>query len=194
MPAPEPTSAGGAMLNIPNTLTLLRIAAIPAIVIALDAGRHGLAFALFFAAGVTDAIDGAVARMTNTRTDLGSYLDPLADKGLVLTLLVKLSWMGMVPAWALTIILTRDIVCLTGYALLFLLTGERIEIHPTLTGKLATFLQLLGLAGALLVLTSPDLRAAVPSDAIFAAAAVATAIAGLQYVGRGLAWYQTRPA
>ena len=182
------------MLNIPNTLTLLRIAAIPAIVIALDAQRFGLAFALFFAAGVTDGIDGAVARMTNTRTDLGSYLDPLADKGLVLTLLLKLTWMGMVPAWALTIILTRDIVCLTGYMLLFFLTGERLEILPTLVGKLATFLQLCGLAVTLVVLAYPSLAGALPGEAIFAGAAVATAIAGIQYVGRGLRWYQTRPA
>jgi len=182
------------MLNIPNTLTLLRIAAIPAILIALDEQRFGLAFALFFAAGVTDALDGGIARMTNTRTDLGSYLDPLADKGLVLSLLLKLAWMGMVPQWALTIILTRDIVCLTGYALLFLLTGERIEIQPTLIGKLATFLQLLGLATALVVLAYPEVRGALPGDAIFAAAAGATAIAGVQYVGRGLRWYQTRPA
>ncbi len=182
------------MLNIPNTLTLLRIAAIPAILIALDEQRFGLAFALFFAAGATDALDGGIARMTNTRTDLGSYLDPLADKGLVLSLLLKLTWMGMVPTWALTIILTRDIVCLTGYALLFLLTGERIEIQPTLIGKLATFLQLGGLALTLLVLAYPAASGALPGDAIFAAAAVATAIAGVQYVGRGLRWYQTRPA
>jgi cardiolipin synthase len=182
------------MLNIPNTLTLLRIAAIPAILIALDENRFGLAFALFFAAGATDALDGGIARMTNTRTDLGSYLDPLADKGLVLSLLIKLTWMDLVPQWVLTIILTRDIVCLTGYALLFLLTGERIEIQPTLIGKLATFLQLGGLALTLLVLAYPDARGALPGDAIFAAAAVATAIAGVQYVGRGLRWYQTRPA
>lgn len=182
------------MLNIPNTLTLLRIAAIPAILIALDENRFGLAFALFFAAGATDALDGGIARMTNTRTDLGSYLDPLADKGLVLSLLIKLTWMDLVPQWVLTIILTRDIVCLTGYALLFLLTGERIEIQPTLIGKLATFLQLGGLALALLVLAYPDAGGALPGDAIFAAAAVATAIAGVQYVGRGLRWYQTRPA
>lgn len=182
------------MLNIPNTLTLLRIAAIPAILIALDEQRFGLAFALFFAAGATDALDGGIARMTNTRTDLGSYLDPLADKGLVLSLLLKLTWMGMVPTWVLTIILTRDIVCLTGYALLFLLTGERIEIQPTLIGKLATFLQLGGLALTLVVLAYPATRGALPGDAIFAAAAVATAIAGVQYVGRGLRWYQTRPA
>jgi cardiolipin synthase len=191
--APEDAGVAGTVLNVPNTLTLLRIAAIPAIVIALDAARFGVAFALFVAAGVTDGIDGAVARMTNTRTDLGSYLDPLADKGLVLTLLLKLTWMELVPAWAVTIILTRDLVCLTGYALLFLLTGERIEVHPSLIGKLATFLQLLGLAGTLLVLAYPDLRGAVPEVSIFAAAAVATAIAGVQYVATGLAWYQARP-
>lgn len=182
------------MLNIPNTLTLLRIAAIPAILIALDEARFGLAFGLFVAAGVTDGLDGGIARMTNTRTDLGSYLDPLADKGLVLSLLIKLTWMGMVPPWALTIILTRDIVCLTGYALLFFLTGERIEVRPSLIGKLATFLQLLGVAVALLVLAYPGVDGAIPMEAIFVGAAGATAIAGVQYVGRGLRWYQTRPA
>ena len=115
------------MLNIPNTLTLLRIAAIPAILIALDEAQFGIAFALFVAAGVTDSVDGAIARLTNTRTDLGAYLDPLADKGLVLSLLLKLTWMGLVPQWAFTIILTRDVVCMTGYVLLFFLTGERMS-------------------------------------------------------------------
>jgi cardiolipin synthase (CMP-forming) len=182
------------MLNIPNTLTLLRIAAIPAILIALDAGRPGLAFALFIGAGVTDGLDGGIARMTNTRTDLGAYLDPLADKGLVLTLLAKLTILGVVPGWVLTIILTRDIVCLTGYALLFFLTGERIEVRPSLIGKLATVLQLAGLAGAMFVLFEPSASGAFPDDAVFAAAAVATAVAGVQYVLRGLRWYQARPA
>lgn len=182
------------MLNLPNSLTLLRIAAIPAILIALDAGRYGLAFALFIAAGITDGLDGGIARMTNTRTDLGAYLDPLADKGLVVTLLVKLTLLGKVPTWALTIILTRDIVCITGYALLFFLTGERIEVRPSLIGKLATVLQLAGVAGALLVLWRPSTAGAVPDRAVFALAAVATAIAGLQYVARGLRWYQARPA
>ena len=182
------------MLNIANTLTLLRIAAIPAILIALDSGRFDLAFALFVAAGVTDGLDGGIARMTNTRTQLGAYLDPLADKGLVLTLLIKLTLLGEVAGWILTIILTRDIVLLTGYLLLFFLTGEQIAVQPTLIGKLATVLQLFGVAGALLVLFSPGLRGALPNGAIFAAAAATTAIAGVQYVVRGLRWYQTRPA
>ncbi|HZR83227.1 MAG TPA: CDP-alcohol phosphatidyltransferase family protein [Candidatus Binatia bacterium] len=182
------------MLNVPNTLTLLRIVAIPAILIALDNGRFGLAFALFIAAGVTDGLDGGIARMTNTRTDLGAYLDPLADKGLVVSLLIKLTLLGMVPGWVLTIILTRDIVCITGYALLFFLTGERIEVRPSLVGKLATVLQLAGVATSLLVLYEPSTDGAIPQEAIFAAAASATAVAGVQYVARGLAWYQARPA
>jgi cardiolipin synthase (CMP-forming) len=182
------------VLNIPNTLTLLRIAAIPAILIALDNARYDLAFGLFVAAGVTDGLDGGIARMTNTRTQLGAYLDPLADKGLVLTLLIKLTLLGQIQGWVLTIILTRDLVCLGGYFLLFFLTGEQIDVRPSLVGKLATVLQLLGVGGVLLVLLQPTLRAALPIDAILAAAAAATAFAGFQYVFRGLRWYQTRPA
>lgn len=182
------------MLNVPNTLTLLRILAIPAILIALDGGRADIAFALFVAAGITDGVDGAIARLTNTRTDLGAYLDPLADKGLVVTLLVKLTLLGRIPGWVLTIILTRDIVCMTGFALLFLLTGDRIEMRPTMFGKFATFLQLAGVASALFLLFRPGFAGRLPVDAILAAAAVCTAIAGVQYVARGLRWYQARPA
>lgn len=182
------------MLNVPNSLTLLRIAIIPAILIALDGRHFGLAFGLFVAAGMTDGLDGGIARLTNTRTELGAYLDPLADKGLVLSLLIKLTLLGKVPPWVLTIILTRDIVSLTGYLLLFFLTGERIEVRPSLTGKLATVLQLVGVAGALMVLWTPSLDGRIPVAPILAAAAAVTAVAGLQYVARGLRWYQARPA
>jgi cardiolipin synthase len=181
------------VLNIPNSLTLLRIAAIPAILIALDERQYALAFALFVAAGVTDAIDGGIARMTNSKTELGAFLDPLADKGLVLSLLVKLTMIGSVQGWVLAIILTRDVVCLSGFLILFMLTGDTPEVRPSIVGKLATFLQILGLAGALLVLWRSELTAAIPLHAIFAGAAAATAFAGVQYVGRGLSWYQARP-
>ena len=182
------------MLNIPNALTLARIAAIPAILIALDAERFGLAFWLFVAAGVTDGLDGGIARWTNTRTELGAYLDPLADKGLVITLLVKLSLIGVVPFWVLTIILTRDIVCLSGYLILFFVTGDTIEIAPSLTGKWATFFQIGGLGVCLFLLWYPGFPAPWLADGLLAAAAALTAVAGVQYVWRGLSWYQARPA
>ena len=182
------------MLNIPNTLTLLRIAAIPATLIAIEQSRYTLALILFFAAGVTDALDGGIARLMNTRTTLGAYLDPLADKGLVLSLLIRLTALGRIPGWILTIILTRDLVCIAGYALLFFLTGERIEVHPSLIGKLATFLQLGGLGIEMLVLHDASFEPLARGDAVFIGAAAATAISGVQYVARGLRWYQTRPS
>ncbi len=181
-------------LNVPNALTLLRIAAIPAILIALDSESFALAFALFFAAGLTDGLDGYIARRTNTKTELGAYLDPLADKGLVITLLVKLSLIGAVPFWVLTIILTRDIVCLTGYLTLFFVTGETIEIAPSLTGKWATFFQIGGLGVCLFLLWQPGFPVPQLGEVLLAVAAGLTAVAGVQYVWRGLTWYQARPA
>lgn len=180
-------------LNVPNALTLLRIAAIPAILIAVDSESFGLAFLLFFAAGVTDGLDGYIARSTNTRTELGAYLDPLADKGLVITLLLKLSLIGAVPFWVLTIILTRDIVCLTGYMILYLLTGETLEIAPSQTGKWATFFQIGGLGVCLFILWIPGFPIPTLADVLLGVAAALTAVAGVQYVWRGLTWYQARP-
>lgn len=182
------------MLNIPNTLTLLRIIAIPAIVIALDYEQFASAFLLFVAAGITDGLDGAIARTTNTRTELGAYMDPLADKGLVIALLFSLTSMGSVPGWVLTIILTRDIVCLGGYLLLFFVTGEQLEVIPSRTGKMATFLQISGIGGALLVLWQPEIADMVPARLFLEAAALTTACAGIQYVTRGLRWYQELPS
>ena len=181
------------MLNIPNALTLLRIAAIPAILIALDSNAYGVAFLLFVAAGLTDGLDGAIARWTNTRTALGVYLDPLADKGLVITLLIQLSLIGVVPFWVLTLIVTRDIVCLAGYLLLFFVTGETIEVRPSMTGKWATFFQIGGLGGCLLLLWMPNLLWPTLVELLLGLAAILTAIAGVQYVWRGLSWYQARP-
>lgn len=181
------------MLNIPNGLTLLRIAAIPGVIITIDYAHFDIAFYLFVAAGITDGLDGGIARMTNTKTELGAYLDPLADKGLVLALLVSLTSLGVVPGWVLTIILTRDIVCLGGYLLLFFLTGRQIEVRPSPVGKLATFLQITGIGGALLVLWQPEMGAALPVLLVLYVAAGATALAGFQYVLRGLRWYQEQP-
>ena len=182
------------MLNIPNALTLLRIAAIPAILIALDSQAYGVAFMLFVAAGLTDGLDGGIARWMNTRTELGAYLDPLADKGLVIALLLQLSLLGVIPFWVLTLIVTRDVVCLAGYLLLFFVTGETIEVRPSRIGKWATFFQIAGLGGCLLLLWIPNLLWPSLVEGVLGFAAILTAAAGVQYVWRGLSWYQTRPA
>ena len=84
------------MLNIPNALTFLRILAVPLFLSLLADGRYQPALIVFALAGLTDALDGAVARLTDTRTELGSYLDPFADKLLLVSAFItrKLGWRG----------------------------------------------------------------------------------------------------
>ena len=98
------------MLNVPNVLTLLRIFAIPIFLILLGDDRYAEALGIFVAAGVTDALDGAIARMTHTKTELGSYLDPAADKLLLLSAFISLALVQQVPRWLTVLVITRDVV------------------------------------------------------------------------------------
>jgi hypothetical protein len=87
------------MLTLPNFLTLLRIIAIPVFLILLANGNHAAAFMLFLGAGVTDTVDGALARLTDSRSELGAVLDPMADKLLLLSSFVVLGASGVIPVW-----------------------------------------------------------------------------------------------
>ena len=182
------------MLNVPNALTLVRILTIPAFLILLTSGRPGLALAVFVAGGITDALDGAIARLTDTKTELGAILDPLADKLLLLSSFCVLALMELVPNWLTVLVLCRDVFLLVGYFFLFVFTGEWIEVRPSVVGKLTTFLQL---ASVTFVLISVSWPAAIPEGlrmAIFVGAATATALSGLQYMARGLRWLSVRDA
>jgi cardiolipin synthase len=178
------------VLNIPNFLTLLRIVAIPYFLILLESAQYGQALAVFVAAGITDALDGAIARMTHTKTTLGAYLDPAADKLLLLSAFIALGFMHVVPRWLVVLVISRDVVVVLGYFLLFVMTQQTMEVQPSATGKLSTALQLLSVTTVLLDLmqggtVSPPLKMGV-----FYVTAVVTAVAGLQYMYRGLAWLQ----
>jgi cardiolipin synthase len=179
------------VLNIPNFLTLLRIAAIPVFLIFLGDREYGKALAVFVAAGVTDALDGAIARLMHTKTTLGAYLDPAADKLLLLSAFITLAIMNEVPRWLPVIVISRDVVVVLGYFLLFTITQETMEVRPTLSGKLSTFFQLLSVT---LVLVG-QLWSHVPhalEQGVFYATAILTTTAGFQYVYRGLVWVQVR--
>jgi cardiolipin synthase len=180
------------VLNIPNFLTLLRIAAIPVFLIFLGDHEYGKALALFVAAGVTDALDGAIARLTHTKTTLGAYLDPAADKLLLLSAFIALALMNEVPRWLTVVVLSRDVVVVLGYFLLFTMTQETMEVRPTLSGKLSTFFQLLSVSLVLVGRVWPGVVPHVAEQAVFYAAALLTTTAGLQYVYRGLVWVQVR--
>ena len=178
------------VLNIPNFLTLLRIVAIPYFLILLESGRFGQALVVFVAAGITDALDGAIARLTHTKTTLGAYLDPAADKLLLLSAFIALGFMHVVPRWLVVLVISRDVVVVLGYFLLFVMTQQTMEVQPSATGKLSTALQLLSVATVLLDLMQDGLVSPPLKLAVFYVTAVVTAVAGLQYMYRGLAWLQ----
>jgi cardiolipin synthase len=156
------------MLTLPNFLTLLRIIAIPVFLVLLTGGNHAAAFVLFLCAGITDAIDGAVARLTDSRSELGAVLDPMADKLLLLSSFIVL-----------------------GYLLIYLVHQESMEVDPSRWGKVNTFFELFTVGFALMTLAKPMLPyVATTLDVFQWVTAVTTAASGTQYVYRGLLWHQ----
>jgi cardiolipin synthase len=178
------------VLNVPNLLTLLRLLAIPLFLILLEDFRYAEALGVFIAAGVTDALDGAIARITHTKTTLGAYLDPAADKLLLISAFIALGFMHEVPRWLTVVVLSRDVVIVLGYFLLFVMTQRTMEIQPVATGKLSTFLQLCSVTFVLASLVRPGLARPALESALFYVTGVVTASAGIQYMYRGLAWLQ----
>ena len=176
------------VLNAPNLLTLLRIIAIPCFLILLEDHRYGEALAVFVAAGITDGLDGAIARLTHTKTTFGAFLDPAADKMLLVSAFIALGFMHAVPRWLVVIVISRDAVIVVGYFLLFIMTQQTMEVRPTVSGKLSTCLQLAAVAVALVDLMQPSLLSPVVEEVVFSTSGCVTAIAGIQYMYRGLAW------
>jgi len=129
-------------MTIPNLLTLLRIFLTPVLVWLLLEGRFGTAFFVFFVAGMTDALDGLLARLLNQKSRFGAYIDPLADKILLMTSFVILGYIGMIPRWLVIIVISRDMMILLGlFTLVFY--QVKVEIKPVVSSKLTTFFQLL---------------------------------------------------
>jgi len=177
-------------LNVPNFLTLCRIVAIPIFLILLEEQRYSDALVVFVAAGITDALDGAIARLTHTKTTLGAYLDPAADKALLVSSFIALGFMHAVPRWLVVVAISRDVVLVLGYFLLFMLTQQTMEVHPSASGKVSTFLQLLSVTIVLVGLAWPGTVRPAAAQAVFVVTGAVTALAGLQYMYRGLAWFQ----
>ena len=180
------------MSNLPNFLTLIRIVAIPFFLVLLSSRLYLEALVVFILVGLTDALDGAVARMTGQQTVLGAYLDPVADKLLVISSFVMLGLIGAIPSWLVVLVVSRDIIILFGYGMIYFLIGERLEAHPTLIGKLNTLFQLVTVGVVLLFLYTPQLLVPWLGDALILATAATTVISGLQYIYRGLVWLQNR--
>jgi cardiolipin synthase len=181
------------LLNLPNTLTLFRILLVPLFLSLLVQGNVRTALVVFIAAGLTDAIDGALARLMNSQTNLGAHLDPMADKLLLVSSFIALGFLGKVPLPLMIMVIMRDVVILGGFLLSAVLTGKSMAMHPSLWGKLTTFVQILTVA---LVLLAASEWVAVPV-AVLSSAFVATGalsvVSGVGYVADGIRWYQSAP-
>ena len=177
-----------AILNLPNFITLLRIGAIPLFLILLTDRQYTEALIVFTVAAATDSLDGALARMTNSHTTLGTYIDPLADKLLLMSSFLILTFLGFIPHWLAILVITRDVIILGGFVVLFIITGRSIVIRPTFIGKASTFFQLMTVMQTLLALHSPALHLPWVWFMTLVLAGTATSISGLQYLERAFQW------
>lgn len=177
------------LLNIPNILTLLRILAVPLFLSLLVEGENDWALVVFITAGVTDGIDGMIARMWRQRTELGAHMDPLADKLLVVSSFIALGIMGLVPRPLMIVVITRDVVILGGFLLTAALVGKSMEMAPSVWGKLTTFTQLLSVTLALVDLAQWIDVPSVVLNTVYIATGVTSIVSGAGYVLRGMAWY-----
>ena len=171
-------------LNIANLLTLARLAAVPFAVRAILTNQHGRALAIVLAAGLTDTVDGAIARRFGIATSLGAYLDPIVDKLFLSAVYICLAMISSVPWWLVVEIFTRDFLILAfcGMAILFL---RMRRFPPSIWGKASTFLQILC---ALLIMIGnafPDTAAARWSGVLIWPVALLTGFSGVHYLWRG---------
>jgi len=171
------------VLNIPNTLTITRIIIIPVFITSIIYRRYDYSLYLFTIAALTDMFDGLFARLKNQKTAFGTFLDPLADKFLLVTTFIILSTYDMIPKWLTITVISRDIIVVTGWFILYLVTGTS-RVQPSLLGKTAIWGQSMIIAYVLIHINLPSLPD-LPPILLWAAAGI-TIISGLHYILKGL--------
>ncbi len=178
---------------LPNLITAVRVLAIPVLLFFLVRERYAAALSTFVFAGMTDWLDGRVARYIGSDSEeFGKRFDALADKALLCSVLVTLTIMGAVPVWLTGLVVGRDVVLVGGFVLLFLWTGRTIRTKPSQFGKWGTFLLLVTVSAALLELLSPNWLPVLLAQTIWVLAGGAIAVSGVQYMWRAVAWLQGR--
>ena len=177
-------SIGGVVpLNVPNSLTILRILLIPLIVGLLVYEHVEYALVTLVIAALTDALDGTIARIANQKTPFGAYLDPLADKLLLMSTFVTFSLLDMVPVWSVILVVSRDAILLTG-TLLAHLTHTVIDASPTVLGKATTLFQ-----ASYMILVLALIAQGLDPVSLFPlllTMSLLTVLSGLHYIFRGV--------
>ncbi len=169
-------------MNLPNYITLIRVVLIPFFINLMIYGYYRSALLVFLIACVTDALDGLIARLTQKKTELGAFLDPMADKLLIVSAFVTLVLLGKLPVWLVIIVVSRDVILTLG-GLVIYFTTQALRIKPSLIGKATTLLQLAVVTLSLLLMTyGTELGLMTAMQWLTAGVTIAS---GIQYVARG---------
>ncbi len=169
------------LLTAPNQLTLLRMVFLPFIIIHLVGGRYFWALILFVLAGISDGLDGLLARVLEQQTKIGQYLDPMADKLLLSTMFLVLSVLHKIP-WKFTVLVfSRDICIVAVSAVLYIAAGLR-DFRPSIFGKANTFAQVAAVFFVMLLLVYPVAWVAIARLTFLRATFLFTIVSGLHYV------------
>ncbi len=175
-------------MSIPNLLTVCRILLTPLLVWLLLEKKLKAALVVFFIAGLTDGLDGLIARVFSQKTRLGAYLDPLADKLLLVSTFILLGIQDLIPHWLAVIAVSRDILIILGVSTL-MIHHVPLEIRPSVLSKATTLFQLLTLFAVMGSWLFP-----LPSPAysvLFVVTALLSVLSGIHYVHLGISLFET---
>jgi cardiolipin synthase len=170
-------------ISIPNILTIIRILLTPLFVIMLLRGLYAMALLVFAVAGISDGLDGFIARYFNQRTPLGAWLDPIADKLLLVSAYVGLAIFGVIPAWIAVVVIARDVIITMGIVVLTL-TEKKYEVRPSIVSKCTTTAQIITVMLSLFDPGQTKLTGLHPP--ILWLTAVLTILSGLHYIFIGM--------
>jgi cardiolipin synthase len=167
-------------VNIPNLITLARLLSVPILVWSIVDGQMVFAFLVFIAAGASDALDGFIAKRFGAETELGRFLDPLADKALLVGIYLALWSQEYLPNWLVLLVVWRDLL-IVGGALLYQLLTRNLKMEPLLISKLNTLMQIL-LAAFILGMSALDMENVLVLEFLIWAVALTTVLSGATYV------------
>ncbi|MBA4750327.1 MAG: CDP-alcohol phosphatidyltransferase family protein [Alphaproteobacteria bacterium] len=167
-------------MNYPNLISMARLLSVPVLIWLLLSRHLVAAFWVFCGAGASDFLDGLLARLLKERTELGAYLDPLADKALLVGTFVTLGVLGFIPLWLVIMVVSRDVLIIAG-SLLMILFDKPLRVEPLFISKINTTVQIL-LVCVLLGLAALDRSYPLFCEGLFWLAGVTTLLSGASYV------------
>ena len=170
-------------INVPNRLTVIRILLVPLFVIFLTKDLFFSALFVFTIAGLSDGLDGLIARYYNQRTVIGAYLDPIADKLLIISAFVSLAVLKIIPGWLTVIVISRDVLILLGIAV-FSIIDITVDIKPSFISKCTTVAQI---STVIFILLDPEIAGTeLIKNSFYWLTAGLSILSGFHYIYRGM--------